>query len=586
MASVDAIRSEIASIDSRLKQWFLFRRVQAERAMSIKKLMDDNNFVGLACNNNNIDVVDRVMWSDIVKGRPELEDTLSVNAREMKADMYMDIFTQSCDLDHVCRLPGSKYFQCLQQNFSIDRNTRSSRCDSAFSAFDTCRKGLQLQQNANLQEALKRQQMQDSEAEALFNKRMELMKKLEGLGFTGNIELRDHLRSVATTYSTLCLYLREVESLSDLVASDYYELQYPSEEMAQRLDIWRSLERRIFSAMQHHQQHNFRSYRKAESDFLAQLNKSRCDILPKRDCGIRLKVHRFKEGVIAMKYANEARRRVTNIADFILEVKALTGRAPDDYWDNMVILQALCGWVKEVIKDSVRCTASSSEKFKDEESNGQIVYSNDVIRGILNFCSDHTTVDKPPVSKMSALIERMLSHYTSLDRLSIAQSSSKPLSSSTSTPSSTTTTPTTPPTPPSTSQITYYLFNLLRDLRKGGIVAKERLEPFRAICEGLNTQLYIPRPIHVYQHHEYFCNLAKSCEFVAQVHSIQQMLLQTVSSTFAAELLQRVSNVINCPEWSTLDVRVILTAIRACHYLSNCNKKKLLGIWDNPPYKK
>ncbi|ORM40511.1 uncharacterized protein BXIN_2140 [Babesia sp. Xinjiang] len=185
MSNADAIRSEIASIDSRLKQWFLFRRVQAERAMSIKKLLDDNNFLGLACNNDTPDVVDRVMWSDIVKGRPELEDTLSVNAREMKADMYMDIFTRSCDLDHVCRLPGSKYFQCLQQNFAVDRNTRSGRCESAFEAFDTCRKGLQLQQNSHLQESLKRQQLQDDEAQALFYKRMELMKKLESLGFTG-----------------------------------------------------------------------------------------------------------------------------------------------------------------------------------------------------------------------------------------------------------------------------------------------------------------------------------------------------------------------------------------------------------------
>ncbi|GIX64115.1 myosin heavy chain, putative [Babesia caballi] len=182
MASADAIRSEIAFVDSRLKQWFLFRRVQAERALSIKKLLEDNNFLGLACNNSNADFVDRTLWSDIVKGRPELEDSLSVNAREMKADMYMDIFTQSCDLDHACRLPGSKYFQCLQQNFGLDRTARSKLCESAFGVFDACRKSLQLQQNAHLQAALKRQQLKDDEAKALFQKRMELMKKLEGFG--------------------------------------------------------------------------------------------------------------------------------------------------------------------------------------------------------------------------------------------------------------------------------------------------------------------------------------------------------------------------------------------------------------------
>ncbi|EDO05332.1 hypothetical protein BBOV_I002500 [Babesia bovis T2Bo] len=186
MTSVEDIRSEIASIDARLKQWFLFRRVQAERAMSIKKLLDDNNYIGLSCNNNNVDLVDRVMWSDIVKGRPELEDSLSVNAREMKADMYMDMFTQSCDLDHVCRVPGSKYIQCLQNNFSVDREIRSRLCDGLFSAFDSCRKGLLLQQNAHIQEALKRQEKQDKDAETLFNQRLALMKKLEGMGISEN----------------------------------------------------------------------------------------------------------------------------------------------------------------------------------------------------------------------------------------------------------------------------------------------------------------------------------------------------------------------------------------------------------------
>ncbi|GBE61334.1 myosin heavy chain, putative [Babesia ovata] len=178
MASDDAVRSEIASIDSRLKQWFLFRRVQAERALSIKKLLEEHNFIGLACNNKSVGVIDRVMWSDIVKGRPELEDSLSVNAREMKADMYMDIFTQSCDLDHACRLPGSKYFQCLQQHFSLNRADRSQRCADSFNAFDSCRTMLQLQQNAHVQEALKRQQLVDDEAKALFEKRMQLMKQL------------------------------------------------------------------------------------------------------------------------------------------------------------------------------------------------------------------------------------------------------------------------------------------------------------------------------------------------------------------------------------------------------------------------
>lgn len=178
MEADEAIRAEIAMIDSRLKQWFLFRRVQAERALSIKKLLDDNNFVGLSCNNKDIADTDKVLWNDIVKGRPELEDSLSINAREMKADMYMDIFTNSCDLDHQCRLPGSKYFQCLQNNFNIDRKTRLERCDGAFNLFDTCRKNLQMQQASNLQDALMRQRVQDDMAKKLFDKRLDLMSRL------------------------------------------------------------------------------------------------------------------------------------------------------------------------------------------------------------------------------------------------------------------------------------------------------------------------------------------------------------------------------------------------------------------------
>lgn len=37
--------------------------------MSIKKLLEDNNFIGLACNSKTVDVADQVMWTDIVKGR-------------------------------------------------------------------------------------------------------------------------------------------------------------------------------------------------------------------------------------------------------------------------------------------------------------------------------------------------------------------------------------------------------------------------------------------------------------------------------------------------------------------------------------
>ncbi|CAJ1452480.1 unnamed protein product [Effrenium voratum] len=35
------------------------------------------------------------MWSDLVQGKPELEDTLSSNAKQMKADMYSKMFKES-----------------------------------------------------------------------------------------------------------------------------------------------------------------------------------------------------------------------------------------------------------------------------------------------------------------------------------------------------------------------------------------------------------------------------------------------------------------------------------------------------------
>ncbi|EKX73589.1 conserved hypothetical protein [Theileria equi strain WA] len=174
----EAVLSEIADIDTQLKNWFLFRRIQAERSLSIKKLLDANNFIGLAGNNSNVPVTDRVLWHDIVNGRPELEDELSLNAREMKADKYMDIFKQSCDIDNECRLPGSLYFQCLQNHFKASISERFPKCQADFDKFNQCRNKLKEQQEMFIQEAIKRQDEQDSLAKKLFERRVELVKKL------------------------------------------------------------------------------------------------------------------------------------------------------------------------------------------------------------------------------------------------------------------------------------------------------------------------------------------------------------------------------------------------------------------------
>ena len=52
----------------------------------------------------------QVIWGDLVHGKPELEDSLSQNAKAMKADMYLSTFKSSTDLDHVCRIPGIAVF--------------------------------------------------------------------------------------------------------------------------------------------------------------------------------------------------------------------------------------------------------------------------------------------------------------------------------------------------------------------------------------------------------------------------------------------------------------------------------------------
>merc|ERR1711918_186608 len=84
----------------------------------------------------------KVLWSDLVQGRPELEDSLSANARQMKAGMYTTMFKDATDLDHPCRVPGSTYLQCLQDNFKEPAQGRRMKCLPSFTVFDTCRKDM------------------------------------------------------------------------------------------------------------------------------------------------------------------------------------------------------------------------------------------------------------------------------------------------------------------------------------------------------------------------------------------------------------------------------------------------------------
>merc|ERR1711957_690035 len=117
----------------------------------------------------------RAMWSDLVQGRPELGDSLSGNAKQMKADMYLKTFKDATDLDHPCRVPGSQYLQCVQGNFKDVSKTRQMKCASLFGTFDACRKGVLQQQGQALESALVKQDIADRRAKALFERRSILL---------------------------------------------------------------------------------------------------------------------------------------------------------------------------------------------------------------------------------------------------------------------------------------------------------------------------------------------------------------------------------------------------------------------------
>merc|ERR1712039_816332 len=108
------------------------------------------------------------LWSDLVQGKPELEDSLSTNAKQMRADMYMKTFKDSTDLDHPCRIPGSSYLRCVQENFKEKAKTRQMKCLPTFSTFDACRKGIMEQQASALESSLVKQDIADRRAKALF----------------------------------------------------------------------------------------------------------------------------------------------------------------------------------------------------------------------------------------------------------------------------------------------------------------------------------------------------------------------------------------------------------------------------------
>eukprot|EP00928_Gymnodinium_smaydae_P096062 TRINITY_DN83_c0_g2_i1.p2 TRINITY_DN83_c0_g2~~TRINITY_DN83_c0_g2_i1.p2 ORF type:complete len:191 (+),score=62.00 TRINITY_DN83_c0_g2_i1:81-653(+) len=168
-------KKEIAFIETELKDWFLQRRFAMERNMAVKKALDDNNFTGLSMANANVPDAQKVMWSDLVQGKPELEDSLSANAKAMKADMYTKMFKDATDLDHPCRLSGSAYMRCVTDNFKDTSKVRQMRCLPDFNAFDACRKGVLQKQAQALETSLVKQDIADRRAKALFERRAILL---------------------------------------------------------------------------------------------------------------------------------------------------------------------------------------------------------------------------------------------------------------------------------------------------------------------------------------------------------------------------------------------------------------------------
>ncbi|GIX64117.1 ATP synthase F1 subunit delta [Babesia caballi] len=380
-------------------------------------------------------------------------------------------------------------------------------------------------------------------------------------------QLRDQLQSISDTYSTLSLYLGEVNALSDLVNSDYYDLQHASPETMQRLAEWRAIERSIFHSLKRHAHNQFKSYKETEAKFMERLKTSGERLVTQNNADIRMKVQRFKEGIVAMKYAAEARRRVTHIADFIMTVKAVTGRDAYDYYDNLIILHSLAQWTKEVVRDCARCTSKNPEHFRNEGSSGQIVYANSVLRNILDYCAANTVFDDSAQASLGhQLVEYLLSHPVlpsdDMPKPSLSLKGDE-----------------------GRSKITYSIFNLLQDLDSGRM-EPGKLAPFLQVFRRLGLDLSIPRPIHIYRIQEYYVHTAISQGYLDLIHSTQQGVLQTVSDTLATDLLKSIRSVLKESESSDLDVSSILVALRAAKYMSDSGKKKLLGVWSGLPFVK
>jgi hypothetical protein len=165
-------KAELEGIESALKEWFLSRRFRLERALSIKKELDDNNFTGLSINNSNLSQKDGVMWRDLVIGKPSIESSLSSDAQARKVESYTKMFDKATDGDHPCRPSGMTFLRCLDENRSEDN------CVNEFERFDACRADIISQQRNAVESKLVQQDIEDKRAKSLFERRQVLLDTL------------------------------------------------------------------------------------------------------------------------------------------------------------------------------------------------------------------------------------------------------------------------------------------------------------------------------------------------------------------------------------------------------------------------
>jgi len=174
------VKQELHMIDNDLKDWFLTRRIGIEKAQGMRKQLESLNATGLAMNNADVPPTQMVLWNDIVQGRPDMEDSLSTDAREMKAEKYMKLFKDSTTVQHPCRIPGVAYLRCLHENFKETSQARTKKCMYSFTSFDACRKALLKQQSVAMENAMTRQDLADRRAKAMFERRAVLLDSLSG----------------------------------------------------------------------------------------------------------------------------------------------------------------------------------------------------------------------------------------------------------------------------------------------------------------------------------------------------------------------------------------------------------------------